>query len=68
MVGQMNATVRLLALSGLRSRYPNDLPDKLRRRLADFLLGKELANKVYGVLEDDVVLQINLGKSSRNHP
>ncbi len=27
MVGQMNATVRLLALSGLKSRYPNDSPE-----------------------------------------
>jgi len=49
----MNATVRLLALSGLRSRYPYDSPEKLRRRLADMLLGQELANKVYGVLEED---------------
>jgi hypothetical protein len=54
MVGQMNATVRLLALSGLRSRYPNDSPARLRRRLADILLGQELADKVYGALEEDV--------------
>jgi hypothetical protein len=54
MVGQMNATVRLLALSGLRSRYPNESPTRLRRRLADILLGQELAKKVYGSLEEDV--------------
>jgi hypothetical protein len=54
MVGQMNDTVRLLALSGLRSRYPNESPTRLRRRLADILLGQELAKKVYGALEEDV--------------
>jgi hypothetical protein len=54
MVGQMNATVRLLAISGLRSRYPNDSQAKLRRRLADLLLGQEIAEKVYGSLEEDV--------------
>lgn len=53
MVGQMNATVRLLALSGLKTRYPTDSPAKLRRRLADLLLGEELASKVYGSLDDD---------------
>ena len=53
MVGEMNAMVRLLALSGLKSRFPNDSPEKLHRRLADLLLGQELANKVYGLLEED---------------
>jgi hypothetical protein len=50
MVGEMNETVKTLALSGLRSRYPADSPEKLRRRLADLLLGPELANRVYGPL------------------
>ncbi len=54
MVGEMNAAVRQLALCGLRKRYPNDSPEKLRRRLADLLLGPELASKVYGALEEDV--------------
>jgi hypothetical protein len=48
MVDQLNQAVRLLALSGLRSSYPNDTPEQLRRRLADLLLGAELARKVYG--------------------
>jgi hypothetical protein len=51
MVGQMNEAVRTLALNGLRSHYPNDSPDRLHRRLADLLLGPELAAKVYGPLE-----------------
>jgi hypothetical protein len=48
MVGQLNATVRTLALCGLKQRYPQATPEELRRRLADLLLGEELASKVYG--------------------
>lgn len=48
MVGQMNQTVRTLALSGLRQRYPQATPQELRRRLADLLLGPMLAARVYG--------------------
>lgn len=51
MVGQINEAVRTLALSGLRSHYPNDSPERLRRRLADLLLGPELAAKAFGPLE-----------------
>lgn len=50
LVGQLNQTVRRLALSGLRTQYPDDTPEMLRRRLADYLLGPELAMKVYGPL------------------
>jgi hypothetical protein len=50
MLGEMNKTVRALALSGLRSRYPEDNPAMLRRRLADLILGQELAAQVYGPL------------------
>ena len=48
MLAQLNASVQILALAGLRSRYPNATEMELRRRLADLLLGKELAQKVYG--------------------
>ncbi len=48
LLGQMNQTVKTLALSGLRSRYPDDSPAMLHRRLADLLLGPELACRVYG--------------------
>jgi hypothetical protein len=48
MLAQLNASARLLALAGLRSRYPNAGEIELRRRLADLLLGEELARKVYG--------------------
>jgi len=50
MVGQMNQTVRTLALSGLRQRYPQATLEELRRRLADLLLGPELAARLYGPL------------------
>jgi hypothetical protein len=48
MLAQLNTSVRLLALAGLRSRYPGASEQELRRRLAGLLLGEELAHKVYG--------------------
>jgi hypothetical protein len=48
MVGEMYLTVRALAMSGLKRRYPNAAQSDLRRRLADILLGPELAERVYG--------------------
>ena len=52
LVGEMNQTVRILALTGLRQRYPDDSEELLRRRLADLILGPELAARAYGPLED----------------
>jgi hypothetical protein len=54
MVDQLNQSVKMLALAGLRQRYPNDHEDQLHRRLADLLLGDELARKVYGPLPEDL--------------
>lgn len=48
MLAQLNASARLLAMTGLRSRFPDASEAELRRKLADFLLGEELAHKVYG--------------------
>ena len=48
LLGQMNQTVKVLALAGLRSHYPDKTSEQLHRRLADLLLGPELASKVYG--------------------
>jgi hypothetical protein len=48
MLAQLNASARLLALTGLRSQYPQASAEELRRRLAALLLGEELARKVYG--------------------
>lgn len=47
MLAELNASARTLALTGLRSRYPQASEAELRRRLADLLLGEELARKVY---------------------
>ena len=52
-VGEMNATVRLLILSGLRQRHPGATPEELRRRMADILLGPELAARAYGPLPSE---------------
>ena len=53
MVDQFNQGVNLLALAGLRQRYPDENERRLRRRLADLLLGEELALKVYGPLSGE---------------
>ena len=50
MVGELNATVRTLALTGLRQRFPGASSAELQRRLADLLLGPDLAGQVYGPL------------------
>ena len=55
MLGQLTQTVRLLAISGLRQRYPDATDRELRRRLADLLLGTEMAARVYGPKETDHV-------------
>lgn len=52
MLAQLNASARLLALTGLRSQYPQATEAELRRRLATLLLGEELARKAYGNLPD----------------
>ena len=48
MLTQLNEAARLLALAGLRSRYPQADENELRYRLAVLLLGEELARKVFG--------------------
>jgi hypothetical protein len=53
LVGEMNQAVRELALAGLRHRHPSDSPAQLIRRLADLQLGPELAERVYGPMQQD---------------
>jgi hypothetical protein len=48
LMAEMSRTVQTLALAGLRQRYPADTPARRRRRLADMLLGPELAARAYG--------------------
>jgi hypothetical protein len=52
MLAQLNASVRMLALAGLRGRYPHASEAELRRRLASLVLGEEVAQKVYGEIRD----------------
>ncbi|MCX6053715.1 MAG: hypothetical protein NTZ74_02140 [Chloroflexi bacterium] len=52
MLVQLNNSARLLALSGLRQRYPQAGEGELHRRLASLLLGDELASRVYGELKN----------------
>ena len=49
MVGQLYMTMKQLAMLGLRERFPEAGEAELRRRLADLLLGPELARRVYGL-------------------
>jgi hypothetical protein len=50
MVGELNTAVRTLVLAGLRHRFPDAGPAELQRRLADLLLGPDLAGQVYASL------------------
>lgn len=50
MVANLNQAVIELALSNLRAQYPHESTTRLRRRLADRILGTELAQKAYGPL------------------
>ena len=50
MVGELNAMAKTMALNNLRRRYPDAPEAALRRRLADRILGPDLAATVYGPL------------------
>lgn len=50
---ELNSAVQSLALSGLRNRHWHAGEAELRRRLADLLLGSDLASCVYGALPED---------------
>ncbi len=50
MLGQMFQTMKELAYQGLCQRHPQASETELRRRLADLILGTELAEQVYGPL------------------
>lgn len=49
-VGELYAATKQLMLGGLRQRHPRATEAELRHRLADLLLGPELAEKAYGPL------------------
>ncbi len=51
MLSSLIASAQELASAGLHKRYPGASEREIRRRLADILLGEELALKVYGELK-----------------
>jgi len=53
MVGQMNETVKSLMRCGLSESHPNDPPQMIQRRMADLLLGEELARRVFGPMPEE---------------
>ncbi len=53
MVGDLNATVKLFVLAGIRERHPAATEYETKRHLADILLGAELAATVYGAWDED---------------
>jgi hypothetical protein len=46
-VDGLNETVRNLALSGIQQRNPNATPQQVHRMLAELMLGKDMAQRVY---------------------
>lgn len=48
LVVELTEIAREFALAGLRQRYPHDTPEQRKRRLADLLLGSDLAERAYG--------------------
>lgn len=51
MLADLNFSARVLAMAGLHQRFPEAGEAELRRRLADLLLGADLARKLFGELE-----------------
>jgi hypothetical protein len=50
-VSDLNQTVALLAVSGIRARHPDASQEQVKRLLAEMMLGSDLAVKVYGNAE-----------------
>lgn len=49
---ELNRAARLLAVAGLRRRHPSASEKEIKRRLADLILGPDLATRVYGPLPE----------------
>ena len=50
MMDDLNQSARQIAQIGLNKRHLNASPEEIRRRLADMVLGSELADRAYGPL------------------
>ncbi len=53
LVDQLNQSVKIFVLAGLKQSYPDASDAQLQRSLAELLLGEELADKAYGVLHKE---------------
>lgn len=53
MVASLNQDAIEMAWSSLRAQYPHESIERLRRRLADRILGPDLAQKIYGTLIEE---------------
>lgn len=53
-VNELNQSLQTLATSDLRRRYPTESDMQIRRRLATRWLGAELAERVYGPIDEEV--------------
>ncbi|GAB4498372.1 MAG: hypothetical protein OHK0052_11630 [Anaerolineales bacterium] len=53
LLADLNRASRQLALQGLKTRYPQANNSFLHRKLADLILGTDLAQKVYGTPSDE---------------
>jgi hypothetical protein len=51
---EMSKTAREMSMAGLRLRHPHASEKELRRRFADLHLGPELAEQVYGPLQESI--------------
>ncbi len=47
LMNDLNETLKTLAMNGIQQRHPHATAPRVRRMLADRLLGEELAAKVY---------------------
>ena len=47
LVDDLNETVKAFAITGIKQRHPQAAPERIRRLLADLMLGPELASRVY---------------------
>ena len=55
LVDDANRTSRLLALAGIRARHPELSVEQRQRLLMDLVLGKDLAEQVYGSDPDPTI-------------
>jgi hypothetical protein len=47
-VDGLNETVKTLAISGIKEHHPEATPVEIHYMLAELMLGREMARKVYG--------------------